>query len=38
MIDGEIEGGIYVQGGAIEIQDAIVLKGCTRFLLLKGKR
>ena len=26
MIDSKIEGGVYVEGSAIEIQDAIVLK------------
>jgi hypothetical protein len=27
LIDSEIKGGVYVYGGAVDIQDTIVLKG-----------
>ena len=35
LVDGKIEGGVYVHGAGIDIQDAIVLKGCEHLLLRK---
>ena len=38
FIYGEIEGGVYVHGGGIDVQDATVLKGCEHLLRRKRKR
>ena len=36
-IDREIEGGIYVHGGAVEIQNTVVFEGWECLMLLKRK-